>query len=201
MIRIQKIIKRNKKEISTISDIHIETFKGFFLTFLGKGFLKCMYSSFVDFSGAELIVAYEEDRIVGFLAYSEDLSGLYRFMLRHKFFKFVIYAVGAFFRRPKTFFRLFRALLKPNESKRNEKYIHISSIGVRPNYRGQGIGSMLLKTVIETADFTEYNYISLETDADNNDQTNLFYIKNGFKLEEQYLTHEGRKMNEYRLYK
>ena len=38
----------------------------------------------------------------------------------------------------------------------------------------------------------------LETDADNNEKANRFYLKNGFKKEREYLTAEGRKMIEYR---
>lgn len=37
---IQEIVDTNKEIINIRVDIHLETFKGFFLTFMGSGFLK-----------------------------------------------------------------------------------------------------------------------------------------------------------------
>ena len=47
-------------------------------------------------------------------------------------------------------------------------------------------------------DFAKYAYITLETDAVDNEEVNRFYQKNGFTLARTYETREGRKMNEYR---
>ena len=47
-------------------------------------------------------------------------------------------------------------------------------------------------------DFNNYAYINLETDAENNDAVNRFYVKNGFELARSYFSPEGREMNEYR---
>ena len=50
----------------------------------------------------------------------------------------------------------------------------------------------------EDVDFNAFEYIALETDAENNEAANKFYLKNGFTLANEYQTREGRKMNEYR---
>lgn len=200
MIRIRKIKKEEKKVIPIIVKIHIETFKGFFLTFLGKGFLKLLYSSFVSFSKADVIVAFEDDIPVGFVAYAEDMSGLYKYMIKRKLIPFAWYSLLAFLRRPKVFLRLFRALLKPNETKREENYVELSSIGVSPEKKGKGIGSRLIDHLKSEVDFSKTNYIALETDAVDNEIANNFYVKNGFGLYREFVTREGRKMNEYRYY-
>ena len=57
---------------------------------------------------------------------------------------------------------------------------------------------MLIDTLKSYVDFNEYAYITLETDAINNDAANHFYLKNGFVLEREFTTNEGRKMFEYR---
>ena len=46
--------------------------------------------------------------------------------------------------------------------------------------------------------FTEYKYITLETDANDNDIAINFYKKNGFSEEREFVTHEGRNMLEFR---
>lgn len=81
--------------------------------------------------------------------------------------------------------------------KKVEKYVELASIGVYPQKQGEGIGGKLMDYFISTVDFKKYAYINLETDAVNNEAVNLFYQKKGFKLSRQYVTAEGRRMNEY----
>ena len=200
-MKIKKISYNDTNIIKTVVDIHIKTFTGFFLTFMGKGFLRQMYSSYCMHDKSELIVAFENDNPVGFCAYSSEMSGLYKYMLKTKLIPFAWYSLGAFFRKPAVFMRLIRAFLKPSESKREESYVELASIGVSPEVKSNGIGTKLIDYVKKNVDFNEFAYICLETDAIDNDSVNSFYVKNGFDLVRTYETHEGRKMNEYRYYR
>lgn len=191
---------KEKDVIKKVVEIHIKTFNGFFLTFMGKGFLRQMYSSYAQYDNAGLLVAYEDDTPVGFLAYSSDMSGLYKYMIKRKLIPFAWYSLCAFFRKPMVFMRLLRAFLKPSEAKRNEKYVELASIGVSPECKSKGVGSALISELRRITDFNMYRYITLETDAVNNEIANNFYKKNGFELYREYKTREGRKMNEYRCY-
>ena len=196
---IRAVDKKEKKVIKEVVQIHLETFKGFFLTFLGKGFLRQMYKSYCYHGESKLLVATDEqNNVVGFLAYSSDMSGLYKHMIKHRLIPFLWYSIGAFFRKPKVFMRLIRAFLKPSESRREESYIELSSIGVSPEVKGQGVGSKLIDALKEKVDFSLFKYITLETDVENNEVANKFYIKNGFSIEREFQTREGRKMYEYR---
>lgn len=200
-ITIRKIEKKEKAIIKEIAMIHVQTFEGFFLTFMGKGFLKTMYQTYCRHEPSNLLGAFDRNgRIIGFLAYSKDMSGLYKYMIKYSLISFAWYSLGAFFRKPKVFVRLVRAFLKPTEAKREEKYIELSSIGVAPTAKSRGIGSQLINSLKELEHSSDCQYISLETDADNNESANAFYVKNGFKLERTYFTRENRKMNEYRYY-
>lgn len=198
-MEIKKIESHDKKILNEIVDIHLETFTGFFLTFMGRGFLSQMYSSYFFHKESDILVACEDDHVVGFLAYSLDMSGLYKYMIKHRLVQFGWYSIGAIFRRPKSFMRLIRAFLKPSEANREEKYVEISSIGISPSKKGRGIGSQLIHELKNSIDCSKYDYIALETDAVGNDAVNNFYIKNGFTLIREYKTLEGRRMNEYRL--
>ena len=195
-----RVVKKEEKEvINQVVRIHIETFENFFLTFMGKGFLTQMYKSYCCHQHSTLLVAQNEQKeVVGFLSYSTNLSDLYKFMINKKLISFVWYSLGAFVRKPRIFMRLVRALLKPGESVRHEKYVKLTSIGVSPRVKSKGIGSQLIDTMKSLVDFSEFEYISLETDAENNDTVNKFYVKNDFILVKTYETKENRKMNEYR---
>jgi ribosomal protein S18 acetylase RimI-like enzyme len=119
-------------------------------------------------------------------------------MIKKRLIQFAWYSFFAFLRKPSAFIRIIRAFLKPSESKRNEKYVELASIGVDPAVKAKGIGSRLITELKNKVDFSEYSYITLETDAINNDIAIHFYEKNGFILEREFQTREGRRMNEYR---
>ena len=165
---------------------------------MGKGFLRSLYKSYCQHKESGLLVAFEENSLVGFLAYSGDYSGLYKFMLKRKLILFAWFSICAFIRKPRIFTRLMRAFLKPNDVKRDEKYVELASIGVKKESKSKGIGTALISELKKHTDFEKYSYISLETDKDNNEVANSFYLKNDFELIRTFETREGRKMNEYR---
>ncbi len=198
MMQIRKIENIEKDTINDIVSIHLNTFTGFFLTFMGRGFLNLMYRSYAAYKDSGILVAFEEEKPVGFLVYSGNLSGLYKYMIKKRLIPFAWYSLGAFFRKPTVFMRLVRAFLKPGESKREEKYVELASIGVAPNVKSKGVGSQLIDALKAKVNFNEYEYITLETDAVNNEGANHFYQKNGFVIEREFETNEGRKMYEYR---
>lgn len=198
MVTIRKVKSDEKELINEIVTIHLNTFTGFFLTFMGRGFLRQMYQSYCDHDESGLLVAEEDGKALGFLAFSSNFSGLYKFMIRTRLIQFGWYSVGAFFRRPSAFMHIISAFLKPGEAKREEKYVELSSIGVDPNVKSKGIGSKLIDALKKNVDFDKYAYINLETDAVDNEGAIHFYEKNGFVRERMFETDEGRKMYEYR---
>ena len=198
VIAVRKVKSEEKELINDIVTIHLNTFTGFFLTFMGRGFLNQMYRSYCEHGDSGLLVAEDNGKTVGFLAYSGDFSGLYKFMIKTRLISFGWYSVGAFFRRPSAFMHIIKAFLKPSEVKREEKYVELSSIGVDPTIKSKGVGSILINELKRIVDFDKFSYITLETDAVNNDGAIHFYEKNGFVRERMYETDEGRKMYEYR---
>ena len=57
MITIREVRSDEKKFINDIVTIHLDTFTGFFLTFMGRGFLNQMYRSYCDHAESGLLVA------------------------------------------------------------------------------------------------------------------------------------------------
>ena len=197
MITVKRIQKAEKSVIDIIVQLHIASFEGFFLSTLHPGFLRQLYKSFVTHKKSELLVAFDGDKTVGFLAYSTDTTGAYRHMLYRYFFPFVWYSFLSFLKNPSIFFKMFSALSMPYSHKRNTDYVKVFSIGTDPEYRHHGIGSKLIEHMKENVDFDTYEYITLETDANDNEEANRFYIKNGFRLSSDFITFEGRHMNKY----
>lgn len=200
MITVREVGSDEKKLINDIVTIHLNTFTGFFLTFMGRGFLNQMYQSYCDHRESGLLVAEENEKALGFLAYSGNFSGLYKFMIKTRLILFGCYSVVALIRRPSAFMHIIRAFLKPGEVKREEKYVELSSVGVDPKIKSKGVGTLLIDELKKHVDFEKFAYITLETDAVDNEGAIHFYEKNGFIRERMFETAEGRKMYEYRFY-
>lgn len=184
MITIRKVESNEKKIINEIVTIHLKTFDGFFLTFMGRGFLNQMYISYCKHKDSNLLVAEENNQAIGFLAYSSDFSGLYKFMLKTRLIQFAWYSLGAFFRKPTAFMHIIRAFLKPSEAKREDEYVELSSIGVDPKLKSKGVGSLMIDKLKEIVDFSKFSYITLETDAIDNEGAICFYEKMALRKKE-----------------
>ena len=185
------------KYLGEIVDIHLKTFKGFFLTELGEGFLKTLYKGYMKDEASGIIVAVEENKVVGFIAYSKDYARFYKNLIKRSILQFAFYSIIAAIKHPSFIGRLLGAFGKSDEVTKKEEYVELASIGVNPLYKGKGVGTQLISFLKENTDYNEYEYIALETDADNNDNVNRFYVKNGFELVRTYSTKQGRRMNEY----
>ena len=188
---------RDGKEIKNIAILHKKSFPDFFLTQLGLQFLETLYKGYLDDRDSGIIVAVIGEQVVGFIAYSNDYPRFFKGLIRYKIIRFAWGSFLAFLRHPTFVKRLLGAFNKSASVEKNERYVELASICVTPKLSGRGIGSALIDYMKSEVDFETYSFISLETDADNNQAVNQFYIKNGFVLVRTYTTAEGRRMNEY----
>lgn len=197
-ITIRELNNPSPKQLGRIAFLHMKAFPDFFLTQLGFTFLKTLYTGYAEDENSGIIVAERKDRIIGFIAYSNDYSKFYKGLIKNHLIMFAICSAGAAIRHPSFIKRLLGAFKKSDSVKKEEKYVELSSICVDPRIESKGVGSALISHLKANVDFNRFAYINLETDADENDAVNRFYVKNGFVLERQYVTAERRKMNEYR---
>ncbi len=59
------------------------------------------------------------------------------------------------------------------------------------------MGKVLVEAFLAEARGSGCRRVFLTTDSDGNDAANAFYRKMGFRVERQFVTPEGRAMNEY----
>lgn len=198
MISIRVLCQVNSEYIKALADLHKRAFPMFFLTQLGIPFLSTLYAGYLESPDSGIIIAENEEILVGFIAYSNDYQSFYKGLVKHHLMQFAICSLRAVIRHPTFIKRLFGAFKKSDNVAKEEKYVELSSICVDPKFEGRGIGSDLINYLKEMVDFNIYTYINLETDADRNDAVNMFYVNNGFVLARTFTTAEGRRMNEYR---
>lgn len=191
----------NQFELNDVINIHLSSFKESFLTSMGRRFLQPLYEGFFKHSKSNIICAYDDDNnIIGFLAYSKNLSELYRFIIKKNFFKLTVAAGIAIIHKPYIIVKLLRAMKSCKEEKIKENFISISSIAVSLNHANQGTGTQLINYIKQKEKKSGYKSIKLETDGKNNDAVNQFYLKNQFILTNSYVTNQGRQLNEYQYF-
>ena len=198
MITIRNMSASEQGDIRKLSKLHTRAFPDFFLTQLGVGFLDALYKGYLSDERSGIIVAEDNGRLAGFIAYSNDYPNFYKGLIKNHLFRFAFCSMGAALRHPSFIKRLLGAFKKSDPVVKSEKYVELASICVEPKMGKKGIGSQLIDHLKEMVDFNKYAYINLETDAVNNDAVNRFYVKNGFKLARSFSSAKGRKMNEYR---
>lgn len=199
MPEIRELPSTSSDYIKTIAELHKKAFPSFFLTQLGVPFLHTLYTGYMEDKDSGIIVAEDNNGIlIGFIAYSNDYPCFYKGLIKKHLFKFAFCSLGATIRHPSFIKRILGAFKKSESVVKEEKYVELASICVDPGLESKGIGTQLIDYLKSIVDFNTYAYINLETDADGNDGVNRFYVKNGFKLERQFTTAEGRRMNEYR---
>ncbi len=198
MITIRNMSEQEKGSIRKLSKLHTRAFPDFFLTQLGVNFLDALYKGYLSDERSGIIVAENNGRLAGFIAYSYDYPNFYKGLMKKHLLRFAVCSMGAALRHPSFIKRLLGAFKKSDSVVKSEKYVELASICVDPRMGNHGIGSKLIDHLKGMVNLDKYAYINLETDAVNNDAVNRFYVKNGFKLARTYFSAEGRKMNEYR---
>lgn len=185
-------------DVSAVVEVHLESFPGFFLSYLGPRFLSLYYKGICSApEGIAFSYLNEAGGPAGFVAGSSNPRGFYSRLLKKDWFRFSLASVGGVLRRPSAILRVARGVLHPGANPVGADVAGLFSIGVLPELQGTGAGKKLVEAFLAEAKNRGCKRVFLTTDRDNNENVNLFYQKLGFSLERQYETPEGRRMNEY----
>jgi ribosomal protein S18 acetylase RimI-like enzyme len=193
------IRKMSNADLGEVVQIHIKAFPGFFLTLMGRHFLFNLYDSFLNDNFSICLVAVKNSRIKGFIAGNIVPDNLFKKMLLKKGHLFFFNSLHALLRNPVMVSKKLLYALR-YRGDRPIKYKNgtlLSSIGVDPGEESKGIGSQLVKSFCYEAFKRGSDAVYLTTDKFGNENVNLFYRKNGFRLESIIEKTGGRNMNIY----
>ena len=185
-------------DVERVVDVHLRSFRGFFLTSLGRRFLTLYYAGVVrspDHIGFAFLD--DESRLQGFVAGSSNPRGFYSRLLKRDGIRFAFAALGAIVRSPAMVLRVARAVRHPARNPAGDEVAGLFSIGVNPGIQGSGAGRRLVEAFVTEAAARGCRRVCLTTDRDGNDAVNEFYRGLGFAVGRRFTTPEGRRMNEY----
>jgi ribosomal protein S18 acetylase RimI-like enzyme len=126
--------------------LHSMQIEGGFLSFLGPEFLRLLYRRIVRHPASFLVVAEEDRRVVGFVAGSTDVSGLYGSFVWHDGIRAAAACTP----------RLLRSWRQAIETLRHGAGqtgvgAELLAIAVEPGWRGRGTGARLVEGFLTEA--------------------------------------------------
>jgi GNAT superfamily N-acetyltransferase len=184
--------------IDEVVKVHLASFPGYFLSFLGPSFLRLFYEGILDDPGGiALVVTSPAGRIEGFAAGVLQQAGFYSRLIRKRIWTFAAASLTSLMRRPSIMPRLLRALRRPAESTEAAADACLMSIAVRPDAESMGLGGRLIEGFCLEVSRRGAPGLCLTTDQHKNERANRFYRRWGFRIHRTYVTPEGRTMNEY----
>jgi len=184
-------------DVNAVVKVHLSSFQGFFLTFLGHQFLSELYAGIVADSTGIAFVYREEARVLGFVAGTSQPAGFYSRLLHRRWWRFASASLIPILKNPLIIPRLLRAIRKPQDDPNQPDTGTLMSVAVSPEAQGRGLGQALVKAFLEEAAERGLKHVDLTTDKNNNDSVNQFYQRMGFRCSRNFVTSEGREMNEY----
>lgn len=176
--------------------LHLQAFPDFFLSQLGPRFLTEFYRAFLDDPDGLTGVAVHAGHVRGVVVGTVRPDGFFSRLLKRRWPQFALASLALVLRRPATAPRLLRAVRYRGGVPLEVQGALLSSICVAPGSQGGGIGSSLIRHFerrVGEAGLGAY----LVTDQVDNDATNAFYVRHGWRLAGSYTTPEGRAMNCY----
>lgn len=188
------------ESIDSVVAIHLDAFKGFFLSELGKNFLFTYYDSVRKSDRGVLLGCFEDDILLGFCASTKLSAGFNSYLVKKNLFRFAKTGLLLLFRKPQALVHLLKNFTKSTSSLNDEgKYAELLSIAVSTSAQGKGVGKLLLSQLEIVLKEMDIKQMSLTTDYDDNDKTLKFYKSLNYEVLYDFIAYPKRKM--YRLIK
>jgi len=164
-----------------VARLHIQGIPTGFISSLGLPFVTAVYGAVADDPTSFGLVAHQDNAVIGFAAFSSNISRLYRAVVLKKGPRFAVMLAGKMFSL-KTIKRLCEVLFYPSRTaKLNLPDAELLAIAVARQARGKGLGVRLLEKGLRQCAEANIPAVKVLVAADNRPANNL-YRKCGFRL-------------------
>jgi len=177
--------------------IHIEGQPHTFLSSLGAGFVARLFEYTVHSPAGLGFVAVEGGKVIGFVVGTESNAKLFRYVTRRGFVPLASALLGHVLRHPSIIPKLVETLRYPSAVQEQPHEAESLSRGVRGDWQGKGVGSLLWAAV--TAEARRRGAEEILTTVDQaHGVINAWHRARKHKLV-RTMTLYGRMMNVYRI--
>jgi ribosomal protein S18 acetylase RimI-like enzyme len=195
---IQRVRRAKETDLPGIVAIHQDAFSNFFLSQLGRAFLRQYYGLVLRYRAGILLVSEGSGGLEGFACGFADPEKFYALMSRSRI-AFALPVLFAVLRHPSLAAQIIRSMRRVEQQalRPTAQACELSSIAVNPDAGGRGVGKALAKAFLDEAWSSGAQHVTLDTDADGNEAANALYQGAGFQLCRRFEKYKGRWMNEY----
>ncbi len=186
-----------RRRIASAARLHAETIKYGFLARLGQRFLRQVYDGIACDSDSCLWVLEERGAVLGFLAYSADVSAMFRRIKRARVLRLGFAALPAIL-NPSLLWQVLDTMrYGDKQSAAALPPAEILSVGVSAAARGKGVGRRLIERAVERAERDGQRQLKVLAGA-KLQEANQFYPACGFRKYCELMQH-GEPLNVYML--
>ncbi len=180
-------------EAPAVARLHAGTITGGFLVKLGVRFLTSLYRGIAADDQSLVLVARDGGRVIGFCAYTDNVAGLYRRVLRRRALGL---ALGALPRAldPRILKEVRDTLRYPQKQATGDlPASELLALGVDGSQRGRGVGRQLVDACLEQARQRGQRRVKVLAGTQL-EPANKLYRRCGFELVTQIVQH-GEPLN------
>lgn len=180
-----------KAHLVEVTQVHSAAFKGFFLTLMGKPFLRHYYNTVLEYQRSIALIAVDKNsRVVGLAVGFKNPTDFY-YHFRENRIRMLPALLLGLFRRPWLGFMILRNVsrIRKSEQKATEPTVELASIC--SIVQNQQVGTTLLNAFLSRAQHLGVHRVTLTTDERDNSIVRKFYERHGFI--EQGREHRGRR--------
>jgi len=121
----------NSGDVEAVVKVHLSSFPGFFLSFLGPRFLSLFYLSICSApEGIAFVYLNHASVPVGFVAGTSNPGGFYSSLLKREWYKFARASIIPILRKPSAIKRILRAVSHPSNNPIGDDVAGLFSIGI-----------------------------------------------------------------------
>lgn len=176
------------QDAAEVANLHIEGINTGFISSLGIDFVTALYEAIAQDTSSFGFVVEENDRTLGFVAFTEDLYRLYRVVIVKKGIRFTLLLAREVFslRRLK---QILETLFYPARIKKaNLPRAELLSIVIAEEQQGRGLATILMQKGLTECSRRKMEKVKVLVGADN-ERANKLYLKCGFELVRQIDNH------------
>jgi len=178
----------NKNDCSEIARIHFQEIKWGFLSELGEKFLYYFYQAMIGSESAFLIVAENNESIVGFVSGCANLKKFYKEFVKKYSFKIPFILLTKIFDLS-VIKKVFETIKYSKKEKQNLPQAELLSIAVSSEFQGQGVSQKLLEKFLfemRKRNIDQFKVIV----GENLIRAIRFYEKKGFEFHSKSFVHQ-----------
>lgn len=196
-------VERGRVNPRSAAELHSSGIREGFLSSLGIPFLTQLYRAIDLAPQSGVFLAIQDKRVLGFVAYTADIAGCYRWVLTRKGLRLLLPLVSSLF-RPRFYRKALETLFYPSHVEKHPNgtsrtglpRAELLSIAVDSQTRGLGIGKELVDAVDMAMREMRVSTYYVVTDA-TDERANKFYESGDFH-EVRTFFHHRKPMREFR---